>query len=86
MTTPARIAAFLSTSALCLGLAGGPAYGSERGADAERESRTLSRDRDASARGAASGVLADSRSDRPTTAGAGGGQNLSAPDQRARER
>ena len=83
MTTPARIAAFLSTSALCLGLAGGPAYGSERGADAERESRTLSRDRDASARGAASGVLADSPSDR-RKAGAGGGQNLSAPDQRAR--
>lgn len=85
MTTPARIAAFLSTSALCLGLAGGPAYGSQRGADAEREPRTLSRDRDASAGANASRVHAERQADR-RTAGAGGGQNRPARDQRARER
>jgi len=47
MTTPARIAAFLSTSALCLGLASGPAYAEQRDADGPREARTLTRDRDA---------------------------------------
>lgn len=46
MTTPARIAAFLSTSALCLGLASGPAYAEQRDADGQREAHTLTRDRE----------------------------------------
>ncbi|MBV7486769.1 hypothetical protein [Bordetella sp. BOR01] len=46
MTTPARIAAFLSTSALCLGLASAPAYASQRDDDGQREAHTLTRDRE----------------------------------------
>jgi len=46
MTTPARIAAFLSTSALCLGLASSPSYADQRDADGQREAHTLTRDRD----------------------------------------
>lgn len=60
MTTPARIAAFLSTSALCLGLASSPAYADPRDAEGP-ESRTLSSDRDAAPRGAAPSRDADSK-------------------------
>jgi len=49
MTTPARIAAFLSTSALCLGLASSPAYADQRDADGQREAHTLTRDREPAA-------------------------------------
>lgn len=49
MTTPARIAAFLSTSALCLGLASSPAYAGQRDTDGQREAHTLTRDREAAA-------------------------------------
>jgi hypothetical protein len=50
MTTPARIAAFLSTSALCLGLASGPAHAERRDAEGQREAHTLTRDREPAAR------------------------------------
>lgn len=46
MTTPARIAAFLSTSALCLGLATGPAQAGQRDADGQREARSLAQERE----------------------------------------
>ena len=46
MTTPARIAAFLSTSALCLGLASSPSYADSRDADSTREAHSLTRDRE----------------------------------------
>ncbi len=49
MTTPARIAAFLSTSALCLGLAAGPAHAGQRDADGQREARSLTQEREPAA-------------------------------------
>jgi len=56
MTTPARIAAFLSTSALCLGLASSPAYADQRDADGQREAHTLTRDREPAAAEPAAGA------------------------------
>jgi len=46
MTTPTRIATFLFQSALCLGLAAGPVWASQAAAKSQRDSHTLTRERE----------------------------------------
>lgn len=46
MTTPTRIATFLFQSALCLGLAAGPVWASPAAAKSQRDSHTLTRERE----------------------------------------
>ncbi|MCD0503776.1 hypothetical protein [Bordetella petrii] len=74
MTTPARIAAFLSTSALCLGLASSPSYADQRDADNPREAHSLTRDREPARNDSA----ADAAAPDDTGAAASGGQPASA--------
>ncbi|CAM4302142.1 hypothetical protein [Bordetella muralis] len=45
MTTPTRIATFLFQSALCLGLAAGPAFAGQHDVKTQSDARTLTRDR-----------------------------------------
>lgn len=45
MTTPTRIATFLFQSALCLGLAAGPAFASQKDVKTQSDAHTLTRDR-----------------------------------------
>ncbi|MBO1112757.1 hypothetical protein [Bordetella petrii] len=71
MTTPARIAAFLSTSALCLGLASGPVHAEQREADGQREAHTLTRDREPAARESSSGSAEAARAAEGVVAQAG---------------